>query len=148
VSVHFIYSWILSFSSAESLFDPDEFPHALQWVTRMTKFLESKKTSQFMTPTKITGTDAAELIISSTFESYDVVGFDFVQATKLGVKAGDTVAIAPDDTGRDCPTVGKLVGLNQEEFVIETQETSSVIRCHFPRIGFTVKSASNMKTKL
>jgi len=52
-----------------------------------------------MTPTKITGTDAAELIISSTFESYDVVGFDFVQATKLGVKAGDTVAIAPDDTG-------------------------------------------------
>jgi hypothetical protein len=65
----------------------------------MTKFLESKKTSQFMTPTKITGTDAAELIISSTFESYDVVGFDFVQATKLGVKAGDTVAIAPDDTG-------------------------------------------------
>jgi hypothetical protein len=45
-------------------------------------------------------------------------------------------------TGRNFATVGKLVSLNREEFVIETKGTAGIIRCHFPRILFTARAAS------
>jgi hypothetical protein len=51
--------------------------------------------------------------------------------------------------GRKHPTVGKLVAMNCEEFVIETNgSTGSVIRCHFPRLGFSIRDAANSQTKL
>jgi len=51
--------------------------------------------------------------------------------------------------GRKHPTVGKLVAMNCEEFVIETNGSmGSVIRCHFPRLGFSIRDAANSQTKL
>ena len=47
----------------------------------------------------MSGDDAARLIISSTYEPYDVVGFDEIEAKRLGMQAGRRVAIAPDDSG-------------------------------------------------
>lgn len=43
--------------------------------------------------------------------------------------------------GRKHPTTGKLVGLNLEEFVLETGGSAGVVRCHFPRIGYSIKAA-------
>jgi hypothetical protein len=52
-------------------------------------------------------------------------------------------------TGKKHPTLGKLVALNQEEFVLEAKgSTGSVIRCHFPRLGFSIRDASDLQTKL
>ena len=42
---------------------------------------------------------AAEKIVASDYESYDVVGFDKVEATRLGVSIGDIVQVAPEDSG-------------------------------------------------
>jgi hypothetical protein len=83
------------------------------------------------------------------------------------VSEGGAVAVAPDDTdqcactvrfnrlvfdscasGRNHPTVGKLVGLNKEEFVIEVKSSSGTVRCHFPRLGFTIKMTPGDNGKL
>jgi hypothetical protein len=52
-------------------------------------------------------------------------------------------------TGTRHPTVGKLVALNLEEFVLETKgSTGSVIRCHFPRLGFSIREVADLRNKL
>ncbi|OAL17939.1 hypothetical protein AYO22_11095 [Fonsecaea multimorphosa] len=65
-----------------------------------------------------------------------------------GLVAGAQVTIAPDDTGRDSPTVGTLVALTPEEAVITPQSASDgtgpavgEVRIHFPRIGFVIRTA-------
>jgi len=57
-----------------------------------------------------------------------------------GLVPGVAVSVAPDDTGRDDPTVGELVKIGVEEVVIKTIERGEVdVRIHFPRLGFIVK---------
>ena len=72
-----------------------------------------------------------------------------------GLVAGAEVSVAPDDTGRDAKTLGRLVALSPEEVVITPTPTPSRevavqgegegepwvgrIRLHFPRLGFVVR---------
>ncbi|KAJ7498962.1 hypothetical protein FB451DRAFT_1203674 [Mycena latifolia] len=147
VSVHFIYNWIKPFPGVDSLLDASTFPRSLEWLARLTGYLGRLKQRQ-PTVAKITGQDAAARIAAAPFEPYSVVGFDAREAARLGLKAGDVVSIAPDDTGRNFGTVGKLVALNREEFVIETRGKAGLVRCHFPRLMFTARLASESKSKL
>ncbi|KIW30946.1 uncharacterized protein PV07_02637 [Cladophialophora immunda] len=69
-----------------------------------------------------------------------------------GLVAGADVTIAPDDTGRDSPTVGTLVALTPEEAVITPQKTTEgtgpavgEVRIHFPRTGFVIRPAGQAK---
>ncbi|KAH7070757.1 hypothetical protein BKA63DRAFT_83873 [Paraphoma chrysanthemicola] len=57
-----------------------------------------------------------------------------------GLGKGVRVAIAPDDTGRDNPTIGTVVGLGVEEVVIVPEGKGEIdVRVHFPRLGFVVR---------
>lgn len=60
--------------------------------------LEAEKQAQ-SPPRNIGGLEAAAKIVSSAYEPYDVVGFDTVEASRLGVELGDTVLVVPEDTG-------------------------------------------------
>lgn len=63
--------------------------------------VEAQKKS-LAAPAKIDGLAAANKIVASNHESYDVVGFDTVEAARLGVALGDALSIAPEDSGRIC----------------------------------------------
>jgi hypothetical protein len=55
-----------------------------------------------------------------------------------GLKAGQTISITPDDTGK-VPVTGVLVGLAPDR--ISIQRSDARVRdvvVHFPRAGFTV----------
>jgi hypothetical protein len=59
---------------------------------------------------------------------------------------GVRVSIAPDDTGRDNPTVGTLVEIGVEEVVIKPEGKAEVdVLVHFPRLGFVVKVVNGAK---
>ncbi|OQO06669.1 hypothetical protein B0A48_08456 [Cryoendolithus antarcticus] len=63
---------------------------------------------------------------------------------KCGFGEGAVVSIAPDDTGRSSPTIGKIVALSPEEVVITPVELKDgppevAVRIHFPRVGFTIR---------
>lgn len=64
----------------------------------MSWFIEKKRQTQ-SAPKKLSGADAASLIVSSKFETYGTVGFDNTQAERIGLKLGVVVHIFPDDTG-------------------------------------------------
>ncbi|KAF2648655.1 hypothetical protein K491DRAFT_698750 [Lophiostoma macrostomum CBS 122681] len=57
-----------------------------------------------------------------------------------GLISGAAVSVAPDDIGRDDPTVGTLVKIGIEEIVIAPTERGELdVRIHFPRLGFVVR---------
>lgn len=57
-----------------------------------------------------------------------------------GLVPGAKVSVTPEDTGRDNPTLGKLVKIGVEEVVITPSELAEIaVRIHFPRLGFIVK---------
>ncbi|MBI5256773.1 MAG: glutathione S-transferase family protein [Burkholderiales bacterium] len=60
----------------------------------------------------------------------------------LGFEAGQAVTVAATDYGSD-PVAGTLVGLGQDEVVIERRdERAGIVHVHFPRIGFQIKKES------
>ena len=71
---------------------------------------------------------------------------------KTGLVPGAEVTIAPDDTGRDDPTIGTLVALSPEEVVIRPKKlggTASIdTYVHFPRLGFVVRPMTKPSAKL
>ncbi|KAJ7700046.1 hypothetical protein B0H17DRAFT_1158065 [Mycena rosella] len=147
VSVHFVYSWIKPFPGVDSLLDASTFPKSLEWLARLTGYLNRLKQRR-SAAAKITGQAAAARIAAAPFEPYDVVGFDAREATRLELKEGDQVSVAPDFTKITegaFGTVGKLVALNREEFVVETTGTAGLVRCHLPRLLFTANVASKSR---
>ncbi|KAK0468457.1 uncharacterized protein EV420DRAFT_467657 [Desarmillaria tabescens] len=148
ISLHVVYSWVKSFRTPETqtLFDEQKFPYVIKWLSRMTNHLDTLRT-RFDVP-RLQGEEAASSISASFHEPYDTVGFDAADGARLGFQPGDLISIAPDDTARKYPTVGQLVGLNSEEFVIETKGKFGIIRCHFPRIGYTASRPKGTQSKL
>lgn len=74
----------------------------------------------------------------------------------IGLKIGSRVSIAPDDTGRGDPTLGKLIAMSPEEAVIEPEGPEAVgkegkrariqdVRLHFPRVCFTISPVRSAK---
>ncbi|EJD54014.1 hypothetical protein AURDEDRAFT_141917 [Auricularia subglabra TFB-10046 SS5] len=62
-----------------------------------------------------------------------------VMPDPLGLHAGDTVNITPDDYGKE-PVVGKLVVLTHEEVAVERySDATGRVVVHFPRIGFRIE---------
>ncbi|KAJ7179992.1 hypothetical protein C8R43DRAFT_971342 [Mycena crocata] len=143
ISVHFVFNWIKPFRGLESLFDASTFPKSLEWLARLTAYLGRLKQTQPVVA-KITGKEAAASIVAAPYEPYVVVGFDAIEAARLGLNVGDEISVASDQ-GRKFPTIGKLVALNKEQFVIETKGTSGLVRVHFPRIMFVAKAVSKSK---
>ncbi|KAG6854755.1 hypothetical protein C0991_001182 [Blastosporella zonata] len=142
IVVHFILTWVtkVGIRSAKMLVKTSNFPNTLSWLGRVSSHLEGLQSNQ-TPPQVIDGDRAAELITSAAHEPYDVVGFDAQEASRLGFKLYDQVQIAPDDSGKNFPTIGKLVGLNREQVVIEVKGSKGLLRCHFPQIAYTITAA-------
>lgn len=64
----------------------------------MSAFIDNKKNTQ-TAPRKLKGTDAADLITSLPHESLSVVGFNTMEAERLGLRQGDEIQVFPEDTG-------------------------------------------------
>ena len=58
-----------------------------------------------------------------------------------GLKAGQTISVTPDDTGK-VPVTGTLVGLtNARISIIRSDDQVGDVIVHFPRAGFMIQPA-------
>jgi hypothetical protein len=72
----------------------------IQWLDYMTEYLQEKRRAGWGPHTELSKEEAASIITSSSFQPYDVVGFDEEQASRLGIELGCTVSVTPTDSGR------------------------------------------------
>ncbi|KAI0677054.1 hypothetical protein C8Q78DRAFT_63602 [Trametes maxima] len=148
ISVHFSWEWMQQFRSLRDIFDRARFPASIAWISRTSEYIANISAQQKGVLDNISGAQAAEIIFSSAPEDPRIVGFDAVEASRLGVKQYDAVSVTPSDNGK-VPTVGKLVALSLDEVAVETQGNSGTpVYCHFPRLNFVIKPAAGVGAKL
>ncbi|KAL6305895.1 hypothetical protein BKA93DRAFT_777208 [Sparassis latifolia] len=150
ISVHFVVAWLQhrQFRALHDVLDAQKYPKSLAWLSTVTAYIDGRQKTGASAFEDITGEQAAKLIGSSPCEDVSAVRFDDVEAARLDVKLGEDVSVEPQDSGK-VPSVGKLIALNREEAVIETRgSTGDVIRCHFPRLNFSIKALQKVDAKL
>lgn len=144
---------------AASVFNRERYPVLWSWYQRMRQFIASLPDVE----TRIERSDEAAVKKAiEALKGYPKLGAECMIRTPAGQHAeldsktgltigqGLKVSIAPDDTGRDDPTIGTLVGLNPEEVVIEPvkldgKEAVVDVAVHFPRIGFVIRPVREAK---
>ena len=144
---------------AASVFNSERYPDLWAWFHRMKDHIAGLPTVE----NKIEKGD--EVAIKKAIESlkgYPKLGAECMIKTPGGqhveldaktgliVGQGLKVSIAPDDTGKDDPTIGTLIGLSPEEVVIEPikldgKDAVVDVAVHFPRIGFVIKPLREAK---
>jgi glutathione S-transferase len=84
-------------------------------------------------PTEIAAAEAIAIAKAATPEATSVDAND-----PSGLKAGQSVSVTPDDTGR-VPVSGTLVGLTNDRISIRRHdERVGDVVVHFPRAGFVI----------
>lgn len=135
-------------------------PILLQWIARTSAYLDQLQKDGAAPFEKISGEAAGQTICSSPAQP-QLLSFEEPEGSRAGVKLGQTVSVVPSDIGMPTlslrsrvannkqrfsgkvPTVGKLLGLNHEEVVVETHGKAGTVQCHFPRLGFSVQVAKS-----
>ncbi|KIJ37000.1 hypothetical protein M422DRAFT_50803 [Sphaerobolus stellatus SS14] len=141
--IYAVLDWIRSFRATRPVFDSTVFPKTVAWFGRLDTLFAAKPPLG-----KVKGPDAAKEIFSSTFTAdLSQIGFDEVEAKRLGLKKGAKVVISPEDSGRDVVTPGVLIALSKQEAVIETEQKGQHVipslRVHFPRLGYSIREVPN-----
>ncbi|KAH8830819.1 hypothetical protein DL96DRAFT_1594433 [Flagelloscypha sp. PMI_526] len=158
IALHMIVSWLLSPAfkhlKATPPIPPSEFPRLTEWLDRFNAILRPAEGQAQKLQTAITGDEALKRLSNEVpliAPASDASRVDVADAQRLGIQFGDLVGVAPEDTGRDGITTGRLVVLNPSEVVIEIQGGDpgvGLMRCHFPRGGYRIKKAKVEQGKL
>ncbi|KAK5125978.1 hypothetical protein LTR85_011333 [Meristemomyces frigidus] len=128
---------------ATPVFNAQRYPGLYTWYTTLQRYLENLPSTENKDPPfsevleqikKSPSLGPKSLLLPTPRSSHaDLDG-------KCGLTEGALVSVAPDDTGRDNPTIGTLVAMSPEEVVIKPQALDKPAeveaRIHFPRLGF------------
>lgn len=121
----------------DAYFSKKKYPKTNAWLDRYEAAVQAAKDASKSKTTILSSEDA----LSQTFSSSSFVDAELeVHDDPIGVKKGQQVEVAPLDTGFNHRDVGKLVGLNTKEVVIEkeNEKDGKPVRLHFPRWNFSI----------
>jgi len=114
------------------------YPKVFSWIER---FKEAVSSAEKVVPASLTvdGEQASETIDGSSYNDREgeVDENDFV-VQQHGLSKGQLVRVWPTDSGSRHKDLGRLVGIDGQEVVIETQAGETAVRVHAPRHGFRV----------
>ena len=122
-----------------TLISAKQYPKVFAYIARFNKALGSAKASG-LEPTTIRGPDALKRIANAQYADREALTVD--EEDPLGLKAGEEVEVWPLDSGFNHREHGLLVGLNQDEVVLNTKTElrGEEIRLHFPRTNFRIRA--------
>ena len=115
------------------LISEKQYPKVFGWIARFNKELSAAK-AKAPKPTSLKGQEAAQRVLAAEFADKDI---GVSTADPLGLRPGQQIDVWPLDSGFNSRDAGSLVGLNDEEVVIE-KVVGNNIRVHFPRTGFRI----------
>ena len=123
--------WFVARGAREAMAGLNEsFPHIAAWMKRV-KEIGHGAVEPMEPEEAIAIAKAAE---PATKEAVDA-------GDPRGLKPGDTVAVTPDDSGRD-PVAGVLVASGPHEIAIRREDARvGAVVVHFPRAGFVVMAS-------
>ena len=121
--------WFIQSQLGEAAAPLDRLPDIVAWSQRMKALGGGKRTD-------IKASDALDIAKAAKPGAVTVDVSD-----PSGLKAGQTISITPDDTGK-VPVTGTLVGLtNARISIIRSDDQVGDVIVHFPRAGFMIQPA-------
>lgn len=129
----------------DSVFNKERYPGVWNWFHALESYISSlpdlestldpSSNSEWKDILKVSPSlSDEELLVPTSADEHPSLD------VQRGLVPGVSVSIAPDDTGKDDPTLGTLLKIGVEEVVIKPAEQSELdVRIHFPRLGFVVK---------
>jgi glutathione S-transferase len=142
--------WMVSLPGAldENIFGTALFPCVYAWMERIRKLVKTSQ-QQMGEPLTVSGEHAVAKIKCASF-ARNPADTQILERDPLGLKVGDEVLIWPTDSGSLHKDRGRLIGLKEDEVVIEVQGSDGTpIRLHTPRWGFrVVKVVDDEKSRI
>ncbi|KAI1423666.1 glutathione S-transferase [Xylaria sp. FL1777] len=142
--------WVLHWLRAalpREVLGPETTPRVAAWMERFRGAVGSAPEPEpEPEPESVLGEDAARRIVAAPFaeaEGEVRSGDPFVDAA--GLRKGAVVRMWPTDYGFSHKDVGKLVAVDDGEFVIESEGAFGSVRIHAPRQGFTISGEEGKK---
>ncbi|EMD00882.1 hypothetical protein BAUCODRAFT_62147 [Baudoinia panamericana UAMH 10762] len=135
----------------KAVFNAQRYPGVYQWYKTFERYVENLASTETKDPDfanvlkeakKSPSLGRRSLLLPTPRNTVDELD------RKCGLVEGAVVSVAPDDTGRNDPTVGTLVAMSPEEVVIRPLVEKPVevdARMHFPRLGFVVRLVDRPK---
>ena len=144
--------------SMDSVFNNERYPGLWAWFHRFRKYIADLASTE----ARIERTDEAsinkvlqkikETRLAEEIPLLPTPAGPYPELDKRnGLAVGAEISIAPDDTGRDSPTVGRLLAITPEEVVIEPKKIGGAgsavgeVRVHFPRVAFVIRPVGQAK---
>jgi hypothetical protein len=123
-----------------------QYPLVFAWFQRFNGAIKAAKAAADK-PTTLKGAEAARRILSAKYAELEVK-IDGQDPANL--KQGDEVEVWPIDSGSRHHDRGTLVGINEEQIVLQLQAERGEqgLRLHFPRTNFRVMSVQRSESKL
>jgi glutathione S-transferase len=140
IQTAWIFEWMLSLEGSfpDTVISEKIHPKTFAWCKRYRTAVD-EATNAISKPEQISGEEAVERLEQASIRSNVQVD----EHDPLGLRQGQSVEVAPIDTGMSGVQKGKLVGLSETEVVVgsKTQKGGEVL-VHFPRWNFQVVSAA------
>lgn len=145
-----VFHWLRRVPGAlrsEEGLSKEQFPRVFAWIKRFEGVIEGLARKNGEKDATLKGQDAARMVVEAAYaEKGEGTGSWEVQkgepvAVALGLKEGDRVVLYPTDTGSSHKDIGRLLGLNGDEVIIETKAGlpgEPAVRVHAPRVGFRI----------
>ena len=129
------FDWLKGLKGAlpADVISEKQYPRVFAWIARFNDELNAAK-KKAPKPTSLKGQAAAQRVLAADLADNDI-GVNV--ADPLALKLAQQVEVWPIDSGFNSRDAGSLVGLNDEEIVIEKVVGKS-IRMHLPRSGFRI----------
>ncbi|UNI20712.1 hypothetical protein JDV02_006777 [Purpureocillium takamizusanense] len=142
--------WIANIPGAlpERFFSAAVYPKVYAWMGRFDEAVAAARAAQQQKSRVVSGDQAARAILSSALHDEGLLDVDAEDHTVAaeGLARGDLVTVWPTDTGASGRDRGRLVAMNKDEVVFETEAEEDggsggnrTVRVHAPRHGFKVK---------
>jgi hypothetical protein len=112
-----------------------KYPKVFSWIERFQMAVSNAEKELFV-PQTVSGEQASEMIVDSLYnETEGQLDENDPVVQQQSLKKGQLVLVWPTDSGSKHKDVGKLVGINSKEVVIETMAGETVVRVHAPKHG-------------
>jgi glutathione S-transferase len=142
------FDWLNGLNDAlpKDLISEKQYPKVFGWMQRFNGAIKAAKAAA-PKPTTLKGAEAASRVLGAKYAESEA-RIDEQDPTNL--KHGEEVEIWPIDTGFRHRDRGLLVGINEEEIVLQLhpKPREQEIRLHFPRTNFRIQAVQAGESKL
>jgi len=123
-----------------------QYPKVFAWIARFNGAIKAAKAAA-PKPTTLKGDEAAKRISGANYAEAEA---KVDEQDPMNLAQGEDVEVWPIDTGFRHRDRGQLVGINEEEIVLQlhSKTQDQDLRLHFPRTNFRVSAVEAGGSKL